>query len=271
MQFTMETSKKQILRNGEEKSTSYRADSLASLFQWQEKGKAQTTIATSGRKCCELLEKSSRIGLLAKMLLESSRWLSRWRNLSWTASTMYSERLTVKEYTYGNNSQQKEYVRILSERDIKSNRLLFRLVPSERRTAAIEFGLLPTVMTQGLKRLNPNGKTEFYPLDLIPTPTAIDCNGGRINKSLSPNAKERPTIAKMVTMGLLPTPTASDKNTGIPKGRQSDSKHLIACQIGKNSQLNPLYVQEMMGFPSLWTELPFQSGEEKQSKPTETP
>jgi len=40
---------------------------------------------------------------------------------------------------------------------------------------------------------------------------------------------------------------------------------------GKSSQLSPLFVEEMMGFPKNWTALPFQSGEENQSKHTETP
>ena len=31
----------------------------------------------------------------------------------------------------------------------------------------------------------------------------------------------------------------------------------------KDSQLNPRFVAEMMGFPPNWTELPFQSGEQK--------
>ena len=44
---------------------------------------------------------------------------------------------------------------------------------------------------------------------------------------------------------------------------------LINNQTGKNSQLNPRFVAEMMGFPPNWTELPFQSGEQSQSKVTE--
>lgn len=39
----------------------------------------------------------------------------------------------------------------------------------------------------------------------------------------------------------------------------------------KTSQLSPLFVEEMMGFPKNWTVLPFQSGEENQSKHTATP
>ena len=151
-----------------------------------------------------------------------------------------------------------------------------------------------------MKVCNENGKTTFYPVELLPTPTAIDGGTGRINKSLSPNAKERPTLALSAKMGLLPTPnareadkyskkynpnsqmgtaltamavngmlptpTASCYNTGTPadrkdrKARKSQLNHLIARKTGHASQLNPLFVAEMMGFPPDWTVLPFQSG-----------
>ena len=52
----------------------------------------------------------------------------------------------------------KPFVETLSVKDMPSNRYLFRLVPSERRTEGIEFGLLPTVQTQGLKRCNSQGQ-----------------------------------------------------------------------------------------------------------------
>lgn len=39
---------------------------------------------------------------------------------------------------------------------------------------------------------------------------------------------------------------------------------------GRSSQLNPLFVSEMMGFPVNWTVLPFLPGAEKASKPTGT-
>jgi hypothetical protein len=62
--------------------------------------------------------------------------------------------------------------------------------------------------------------------------------------------------------GLLPTPTADDnpaKNTGK---RNQDGLQKRAYQTtGKTSQLNPLFVAEMMGFPTDWTVLPFQGGE----------
>ena len=65
-------------------------------------------------------------------------------------------------------------VKTLSEKDMKSNRLLFQLVPQERPIEETGYGLLPTVQTQGLKRCNKKGRTEFLPLHLLPTPTAVE-------------------------------------------------------------------------------------------------
>lgn len=171
--------------------------------------------AICGRKCCERYGRYSPVGSLARTLLESSRWFSPAVKLRWDVKPLCSERLTEKEYSSGKNTP--------------SNRLLFRLVPSARHTAGTGCGssqgeILPTPQTQGLKRCNAEGKTEFMPLELLPTPTSIDSGSGRINKSPSPNAKERPTIALAAKMGLLPTPAAQDgKNSTIPKS-QGDAR-----------------------------------------------
>ena len=262
--------------------------------------------ATSGRRLSELYTKSDPLGSLARTLLESSRWFSPARRLKWEAVTLCSEKITEKEYCYGRNTSLKPSAVTLNEKVTKSGRLLFRLVPSERPTDGTGCGLLqeellPTPQTQGLKVCNAEGETEFMPFELLPTPTSIDSGGGRINKSPSPGAKERPTIALAAKMGLLPTPMSTDihhaerveelkqgwtlelndmavggllptpaaqdgKNSTLPPS-QSDRDTLPVmigqhCQQtdGATSQLNPLFVQEMMGFPYLWTELPFQSG-----------
>lgn len=136
-------------------------------------------------------------------------------------------------------------------------------------------GLLPTVQTQGLKRCNRKGKTVFLPLELLPTPTALDKGTGRTNKSLSPNAAERPTLALAAKQGILPTPCASEATKFTKKlnfkSQMGKSLTAMACNgmipapsskkvtAGKTSQLNPLYVEEMMGFPLMWTALPFLS------------
>jgi hypothetical protein len=114
-------------------------------------------------------------------------------------------------------------------------------------------------------------------MGILPTPNARDW------KDTIGNGKDAPSIG--VTRGyslgqklnsMLPTPTASDQFSGTPilsdnYPRETDLKHYVAQQIGKTSQLNPRFVAEMMGFPPNWTELPFQSGEQNQSKDMEMP
>ena len=97
-------------------------------------------------------------------------------------------------------------------------------------------GLLPTAQTQGLKVCNKDGKTEFLNLELLPTPKAQEARG-----NCSANRNKFNLTDKIAE---LTSPT-------------SDA-----------SQLNPLFVAEMMGFPLDWLALPFlsQSGEAKASK-----
>jgi hypothetical protein len=172
----------------------------------------------------------------------------------------------------------KPFFETLNVKDMPSNRYLFRLVPSEHRIEGIEFGLLPIVQTQELKRCNSQRETEFIPLELLPTPMATDIHHAeRVAELKKRGAKGLRCRDKgeagangltdwMDFHGLLPTPTASDKNTGTTKDRKdgisrmSDLKHNIAHQYGRNSLLNPRFVAEMMGFPVDWTVLPFLNG-----------
>lgn len=269
--------------------------------------------AISGRKCYERYGRFSPIGLLVKTLLESSQWYNPAVKLRWDVKNLCSERLTEKEYCIGRNTSSKQCVTTLNVKDIPSNRLLFRLVPSERRTEETVSSLLPTVQTQGLKVCNENGKTTFYPVGLLPTPMASDATTGAIigkndqfattrngtpkkinqngqngsvglarmvrllptpnareadkySKKYNPNSQMGTALTAMAVNGMLPTPTASCYNTGTPadrkdgKTRKSQLNHLIARKTGHASQLNPLFVAEMMGFPPDWTVLPFQSG-----------
>ena len=195
------------------------------------------------------------------------------KRLKWEGQMIFSKRITYTERKAGSRS--KRSARNLTQQDIQSNRLLFQLVPSELPTEEIVSGLLPTVQTQGLKRCNRKGKTEFLPVELLPTPTALDKGTGRTNKSLSPNAAERPTLALAAKQGLLPTPCASEATKFTKKlnfkSQMGKSLTAMACNgmipapsskkvtAGKTSQLNPLYVEEMMGFPLMWTALPFLS------------
>lgn len=264
---------KQTSENGKEKSIFLPEDSPASHSALQAKEREQTMTATSGRRCYERYGRYSQLGSLVKTLLESRQWWSPAKRLRWDAQTISSKRITYTERKADSHS--KKSARILKQQDIQSNRLIFQLAVSEHPTEENVSGLLPTVQTQELKQCNRKGKTEFFPLDLLPTPTVLDKGTGRINKILSPGAKERPTLALSAKKGLLPTPCASEATKFTKKfnskSQMGQSLTALACNgmvptqstrkktIGKNSQLNPLYVEEMMGFPLMWTTLPFLS------------
>lgn len=308
----MKTLPKQTSISGTERSMFSPEDSHANPSPSLVEERERTITATSGRRCFERYGRYTPLGSLVKTLLESRRWWSPAKSLRWDAQTIFSKRITYIEKKADSHSTKS--VQTSKPKDIPSNRLLFLLVPSERHTEEIESGLLPTVQTQELKQCNQKGKTEFMPLDLLPTPTAIDKGGGRINRSPSPNAADRPTLALAARKGLLPTPcsieatkftktinpnsqmgqglTALAVNGLLPTPTAMEIKHANRVKglkengakgmysrkngalrpngltdfldfnnqvDGGTSQLNPLFVEDMMGFPLMWTALPFLS------------
>jgi hypothetical protein len=159
--------------------------------------------------------------------------------------------------------------------------MYFQLVPSTLPTEGIGFGLLlktPSAMdsysenlTKKEQKFGNSGTLAqevqsgfIYQRGLLPTPTAMD----------STNA----TATMKMSMGMLPTPTTHDAKHSTTKSpsweRRIEQNHLAETVLnpyiqevgGSPSQLNPLFVLEMMGFPPNWTELPFLNGETNQSK-----
>lgn len=329
-------------------------DSPANLSPSLEEERERTITATSGHRCFERYGRYTPLGSLVKTLMESRRWWSPAKSLRWDAQTIFSKRITYTEKKA--DSPSTKSVQTSKPKDIPSNRLLFQLVPSEHHTEETVFGLLPTVQTQGLKQCNKKGKTEFVPLDLLPTPNAMDIahkdmeinERGRRNpkngktdhslgledmavakllptpcsieatkftKTINPNSQMGQGLTALAVNGLLPTPTAmevkhskrvkglkeqgakgmySRKNGALRpngltdfldfhylltpmaadgmranmnmqalKNHNKENANLaeqIAHKVGGGtSQLNPLFVEEMMGFPLMWTALPFLS------------
>lgn len=126
----------------------------------------------------------------------------------------------------------------------KSHRLYFQLVPLAHRTEETEFGLLltPTTREEVMDQEKFKARMEKYD------------NGTTV-----------PNLATQV-VGMLPTPKCQEERVNASKDRGkfnlTDEVARIWKPPGKTSQLSPLFVEEMMGFPKNWTALPFQSGEE---------
>ena len=134
----------------------------------------------------------------------------------------------------------------------KSHRIYFQLAVKTHPTEEIESGLLLTPTSV---------MTDEHP----------EAFQARKKKNGYVNGTKYPNLLCQVKYGMLPTPLAQDaKGEENSPSQQHKSELAIVVTRGKTSQLNPLFVEEMMGFPKNWTALPFQSGEKKVSKPTET-
>jgi hypothetical protein len=102
---------------------------------------------------------------------------------------------------------------------------------------------------------------------MLPTP---DCSDRRSDNS------QQWGLSNYAKNGMLPTPAAEDNrdrgkisdpavqrriSMGKQVGLTCHMKEIGYQKTGANSQLNPRFVAEMMGFPPNWLELPFQSTE----------
>ena len=129
---------------------------------------------------------------------------------------------------------------------------------------------------------------------LYPTPIAWDGAKGGARKldghTTDYEHKYSASLKDMAAAQLLPTPRTSEQgnnanvdadsivnhehlNLETVIGRVRRANGITAEKDGPTSRLSPLFTEEMMGFPLMWTALPFlsESGAPKPSKPTATP
>lgn len=148
--------------------------------------------------------------------------------------------------------------------------------------------LLPTPCsiegTKFTKTINPNsqmgqGLTALAVNGLLPTTTAMEVKHSNRVKGLKEqgvkgmysrkNGALRPNgLTDFLDFnGMMPTPSARDwkgcTNPGVKKVNGNVYGETLPDTVkkvtGSTSQLNPLFVEEMMGFPLMWTALPFLS------------
>lgn len=244
----MKMSRQQTLPFTEDTSTCLQADSPASRSVSQARERARTITATYGQRCCEQFEKLRHVGLWAKtfsaLLIGRTEWYSSRCNLIW---------------------------KMLGT---KCNRILFRLAPSMRPIAETGCGLLPTVRTT-----DSGGRG---------TVRDVEYRNGSYSRTNRKGVRFGVNLSDVLASGLLPTVKAQDCRHALHDRAKSNLGEEIAETFGdgtsQNSQLNPLFVAEMMGFPTDWTLAPFLNGPrstndgdsaaggvKSQSKPTATP
>ena len=114
---------------------------------------------------------------------------------------------------------------------------------------------------------------------ILPTPTAME--GEKYTNTYNPDSQMGKSLSAMAGLGMLPTPSARDwkgvTNPGVVKEGSGciygetlpDAVKRLTSdpkEDGKAFRLSPLFTEEMMGFPLMWTALPFlsQNGEQNQ-------
>ena len=264
-------------------STSSQEVFHASPFPLPAGERARRTAVTSGLTCSVPFTRSGPVGLLVRTLVASSRWYSPARRLTWDVSPLCSERISL--YTAsGRNTSSRPSAVILSVKDIPSSRCLFRLVPSVPRTEGTVSGLLPTPIASDFKVRGPGSQQKGLPESiremLLPTPTATEIHHwqrverwkrqGRTSMHETEDGEKNPNgLTDFLDFhGLLPTLEHIGRKGKNP--RQGGLPDFFA-QTGRSFQLNPLFVAEMMGFPTSWTVLPFLPGGSSPSRDTGTP
>lgn len=264
-------------------STSSQEVFHASPFPLPAGERVRRTAVTSGLTCSVPFTRSDPVGLLVRTLVASSRWYSPARRLTWDVSPLCSERISL--YTVsGRNTSSRPSAVILSVKDIPSSRCLFRLVPSVPRTEGTVSGLLPTPIASDFKVRGPGSQQKGLPESiremLLPTPTATEIHHwqrverwkrqGRTSMHETEDGEKNPNgLTDFLDFhGLLPTLEHIGRKGKNP--RQGGLPDFFA-QTGRSFQLNPLFVAEMMGFPTSWTVLPFLPGGSSPSRDTGTP
>ena len=200
--------------------TLFPAGSPASHFLLPGSEEARRMTVTSGLKCLELYQNSGPLGSLVRMLLGSSIWRSTRCTLTWKTKVT------------------------------PSNRLLFRLVPSTPRTGGTDAPLWLGTPTAGT---GTHGRSEKWRKGKTPNPQEY--------VMMFPLKKHN---LKGVVM-FYPTPTTGAGLCGGTGNFQQLKKLQQAGQIteeerrnmsqGNGGQLNPTWVEWLMGFPLGWTDL----------------
>ena len=286
--------------------TLFQEDSPASHSLLPGSGEARKMTVTSGQKWLGLSRNSGRLGLLEKMLLESSIWHSTQCFLTWRAKdTPHGHFLYRLQVSMPRTSDTGQRLWPTPKAAIRGD------CPSERKRRSPDLSaavrMFPTPTAQDFKHRGPNSRQQGLPemVRMFTTPTASDTAdripgnpivtihgtirhrnraGGQSQMTLSQVAKMYPTptaqdarnstfpesqIERDSLVGELmreryATPQARDYRTGQAKRwKNSERSRNLNDQIaaGENrmevgsGQLNPAWVEWLMGFPIGWTEL----------------
>lgn len=135
--------------------------------------------------------------------------------------------------------------------DTRYSRSIIRLQASVPRTNGTEYSLLPTATTIDTERLDNHVKSNLRDVvRMYPTPIAAESKRGDYQYDQGDKTKPRLTLQGIARM--VATPDANCWKGGNRKAQLTDPKYGITPNGG---QLNPTWVEWLMGFPAGWTDL----------------
>ncbi len=266
-----------------EQLTLFPADSHVSHSVWLESKKAKGTTVTSGLRCSELSESCARIASSVRTYLESSRlppgrWSRIWSTLAITSSCSIMKLRLSELGTEEAGSSLWATPNTMDSMDCRSYEAMKRQATNggrknRRRPSNLREQVDP-LMRQAYEdaRAEANG--------LVPTPTVNGNNN-------APGSSAKAGMGLATYAKLFPTPRANEyKDTlqSVPPSRQKDPGKCNLTQAialeklyttpcaadsqgstgGNNhrslrtdvaGQLNPTWVEWLMGFPIGWTDL----------------
>lgn len=259
-----------MIRQDAEPLQWYQEDFLASHSLQPGSDEARRMTVTSGRKCCELYRKSGPLGSLVRMLLESSAWRSTRCYLTWKASATPAKRLLFRlvpstPRTEGTGSQL--WPTPTTPRPHDSENTVGKYIPSQnQRDLAYAVTMWPTPTAMDAKGLDNHPRKDATSTRslllsqkavLFPTPTA------RCGQTPCIHGDGGPDLATFVK--LIPTPTTGAGMCGgsanYQRLKEMEDSGVISPEerrsmaAGNGGQLNPTWVEWLMGFPLGWTDL----------------
>lgn len=246
-----------------EQLTLFPGDSPASPSPWLESKKDKMMIATFGRRCEELSENLRRVGLSVRMYLESCTLPLPTLYRTWSVSVMTSRclllrlRLSVRS-TGGSESSLWPTVTTMDHLPSKSEEALMREASMARPGRSRPANLRDCVKPESMA--------------MWPTPTVMDSKG--LERSLRMDATGTRSILLSQKVALqhnqqqiYATPQARDYRSG-QKERWEDPNRSRNLNDQCGGQLNPPWVEWLMGFPIGWTELSASETPSVPSRPT---
>lgn len=236
-----------------EQLTLFQEVSLASLFPWLESKKEKKTTVTYGRKCSELSENLRRVGLSVRMYLESCALPGEQFVRTWSVRDTLSPYLILKlrlseRRTDGNGCS----LWVGTPQAANANHNVRSEKFQSKTLNPVEFAQMwPTPCAsearQGLQIRREGKKGNQQSLStavrLWATPNAADCQGttgGGQSRSLRTDVK------------MFPTPRAQSATSASNAPNRQGAPDL---QTVAGGQLNPTWVEWLMGFPLGWTDL----------------